>query len=150
MPEDWAACSIVIFAFPPGDAYTFVVNIVSYPLSIVYGITSLGIIYLHLRPRRSWPRQGPVALVSAACFGAAGVFLTFAPLARPPPGKEPYEHLPYWVHVAASIGVFALGAAYWTTWARILPWLGGYKLKREETLGSDGLARWVFRRVKVE
>jgi hypothetical protein len=33
-------------------------------------------------------------------------------------------------------------------WARVLPWAGGYRLRRVEQVGKDGLVRYVFKRVK--
>jgi hypothetical protein len=40
---------------------------------------------------------------------------------KPPPGSEPYETLPYWIHAAGGWGVFVIGAIYWVAWARIAP-----------------------------
>ncbi|TEB15507.1 high affinity methionine permease [Coprinellus micaceus] len=146
----WVVCLIVIFALPPGDAYNFVINVISYPLSIINAVISFGIVWLAFRPNPDWPRQKLFALFASAFFGAANVFLFIVPLTRPPPGGEPYEALPYWTHAVAGWAVFGLGLIYWIVWAKILPRVFGYKLRRVEEVGADGLIRNVFRRVKQE
>ncbi|KJA25140.1 hypothetical protein HYPSUDRAFT_439860 [Hypholoma sublateritium FD-334 SS-4] len=45
----WVICNIVIFALPAGDAYNFVINVISYPLAVINAIISLGLVYLALR-----------------------------------------------------------------------------------------------------
>ncbi|EAU85121.2 high affinity methionine permease [Coprinopsis cinerea okayama7 len=140
----WVVCLIVIFALPPGDAYNFVLNVISYPLSVINAAISFGIVYLHFRPYHDWPGVPIWGLITSAFFGAANVFLFIVPLTRPPPGAEPYESLPYWTHAVAGWAVFGLGLVYWIIWARILPKVLGYKLVRVEEVGKDGLVRHVF------
>ncbi|KIY73695.1 high affinity methionine permease [Cylindrobasidium torrendii FP15055 ss-10] len=144
----WAICTIVIFALPPGDAYNFIINTISYPLSVINAVISFGVVYLHFRPNADWPRISIWAVLAAAFFGAANVFLFIVPLTPPPPGGEPYVDLPYWTHAVAGWAVFGIGFVYWLIWAHILPKIGGYKLERREETGKDGLVRHVFRRVK--
>ncbi|KAJ2926324.1 hypothetical protein H1R20_g10773, partial [Candolleomyces eurysporus] len=143
----WLICIIVIFALPPGDAYNFVINVISYPLSIINAAISFGIIYLHFFPYKDWPRVGIFGLVAAGFFGAFNVFLFIVPLTTPPVGAEPYIDLPYWTHAVAGWAVFGLGFLYWVIWAQILPRVFGYKLRRVEEVGKDGLIRNVFKRV---
>ncbi|KIK58841.1 hypothetical protein GYMLUDRAFT_45139 [Collybiopsis luxurians FD-317 M1] len=146
----WAICLIVIFALPPGDAYNFVINVISYPLSVINAVISFGIIYLSLRrPYSDWPTVGPWALGAAAFFGAANVFLFVVPLTKPPAGAEPYVSLPYWTHGVAGWVVFGIGAVYWVIWAHVLPRLGKYRLERVEEKGKDGLTRRVFKRAPL-
>ncbi|KAF8193407.1 high affinity methionine permease [Pholiota molesta] len=45
----WLVCNIVIFALPEGDAYNFVLNVISYPLAVINATISLGLIYLVFR-----------------------------------------------------------------------------------------------------
>lgn len=164
----WAVCLIVIFALPPGDAYNFVINVVSggllphglstsddplqisYPLSIINAVISFGIVWLAFRPKKDWPRQNLFVLAAAAFFGAVNVFLFIVPLTPPPAAAEPYESMPYWTHAVAGWAVFGIGLLYWVVWAQILPRVFGYKLKRVEEVGTDGLIRNVFRRVKQQ
>ncbi|TEB31654.1 hypothetical protein FA13DRAFT_1732520, partial [Coprinellus micaceus] len=133
----WTVCAIVVFGLPAGDAYNFVLNVVSYPLAVINATISFGLIFLTLGPsffrlgcntetgailppahRESntlveFPAPTPSLLVPVATFGVANVFLFFFPLVKPPAGTEPYESLPYWTHAAGGWLVFALGTLYW-------------------------------------
>ncbi|TFK24801.1 high affinity methionine permease [Coprinopsis marcescibilis] len=146
----WIICLIVIFAVPPGDAYDFVINVISYPLSVINAAISFGIIYLLFRPYPDWIRPSNVALVAAAFFGAVNVFLFVVPLTPPPSVAEPYKELPYWTHGVAGWAVFGIGFVYWLIWAKLLPAVLRYKLVRVEEVGKDGLTRNVFRTIKKE
>ncbi|KAF8885470.1 amino acid/polyamine transporter I [Infundibulicybe gibba] len=146
---DWAVCLIVIFALPPGDAYNFVINVISYPLSVINAAISFGIVYLAFHPYSDWPSVSLPAQLAAAFFGSANVFLFIVPLTRPPEGGEPYKSLPYWTHAVAGWAVFGLGFLYWVLWAHVIPRVGRYTLVRQEETGTDGLKRWVFRRVTL-
>ncbi|KAF8149114.1 high affinity methionine permease [Crassisporium funariophilum] len=143
----WIVCLIVIFALPPGDAYNFVINVISYPLSVINAAISFGIVYLAFRPYPDWPKVSVPAQLAAAFFGAANVFLFIVPLTKPPAGGEPYVSLPYWTHAVAGWAVFGLGFIYWVVWAHILPRVWGYQLRRVEEVGRDGLRRHVFKRI---
>lgn len=139
----WAICAIVVFGLPAGDAYNFVLNVVSYPLAVINATISFGLIYLSTRrlPREfrmggffRWfdfslgasappiwtsrdhidiPPPSPSLLIPVLTFGTANVFLFLFPLVKPPPGTEPYETLPYWTHAAGGWLVFLLGASAW-------------------------------------
>ncbi|KAG5651622.1 hypothetical protein H0H81_008027, partial [Sphagnurus paluster] len=141
----WIVCLIVIFALPPGDAYNFVINVISYPLSVINAAISFGIVYLSFRPRPDWPKVPLPALLAATFFGAANTFLFIVPLTRPPPGAEPYVTLPYWTHAVAGWAVFGIGFLYWVFWAQLLPRIGRYQLSRSEEVGKDGLSRHTFK-----
>ncbi|PPQ71257.1 hypothetical protein CVT24_009511 [Panaeolus cyanescens] len=144
----WVICLIVIFALPPGDAYDFVLNVISYPLSVINALISFGVVYLAFRPYPDWPRVPLFGLIAAGFFGAVNVFLFIVPLTPPPAGAEPYKSLPYWTHAVAGWAVFGIGFLYWVGWAVVLPKIGGYKLQRVEEVGKDGLLRHVLKRVK--
>ncbi|BEI82026.1 hypothetical protein CcaverHIS002_0211860 [Cutaneotrichosporon cavernicola] len=144
----WAVCLITILALPPGDAYNFVINTISYPLAVINATIAFGIVYLHFRPYADWKTPGWPAVVAAAFFGAANVFLLVVPFTPPPPGGEPYATMPYYTHAVAGWAIFGIGFIYWLVWAQVLPRVGGYTLVRQNEVGGDGLARNVFRQVK--
>ncbi|KAF9552199.1 hypothetical protein CPC08DRAFT_768479 [Agrocybe pediades] len=108
----WAICLIVIFALPPGDAYNFVINVISYPLSVINAAISFGILWMAIRPYPGWPLTRVWSLVCATFFGAVNVFLFIVPLTSPPEGAEPYESLPYWTHAVGGWAVSGIGAVY--------------------------------------
>ncbi|PPQ92637.1 hypothetical protein CVT25_007716 [Psilocybe cyanescens] len=143
----WLICIIVIFALPPGDAYNFVLNVISYPLSVINAAISFGLIYLAFRPYPDWPLSSLPSLIAAFFFGGMNVFLFIVPLLQPPAIAEPYVSLPYWTHAVAGWAVFGLGLLYYVVWAKLAPWVGGYSLVRVEQVGKDGLRRHVFRTV---
>ncbi|BEJ12726.1 hypothetical protein CspHIS471_0211860 [Cutaneotrichosporon sp. HIS471] len=144
----WAICLITILALPPGDAYNFVINTISYPLAVINATIAFGIVYLHFRPYDDWKTPGWPAVLAAGFFGAANVFLLVVPFTPPPEGGEPYATMPYYTHAVAGWAVFGIGFIYWLVWAHVLPRVGGYTLVRELEVGGDGLVRNVFRRVK--
>ncbi|KAF9459045.1 high affinity methionine permease [Collybia nuda] len=143
----WIVCVILILTLPPGDAYTFIVNVITYPLSIINTAISFGITYLAYHPYPDWPHVSRRIQVATIFFGLANVFLIIVPLTKPPPGGEPYKNLPYWTHALAGWSVFGLGFLYWALWAHLFPWLRGYSLLRVEEVGSDGYPRWSFKHV---
>ena len=117
---------------------------------MINALISFGIIYLAFFPYPDWPRVRPPALVAASFFGAVNVFLFVVPFIRPPAGADPYTTLPYWTHAVAGWAVFGIGSLYWVLWAQVLPRVLGYKLRRVEEVGKDGLLRHVFRRVALD
>lgn len=138
----------MIFAVPPGDAYNFVLNFVSgrsaslsslssdtaqkisYPLALVNGVISFGLLYLAFYEgppvdstlfnagqegtREKIAFVPNVKLIaSALIFGGANIFLFIVPLIKPPPGAEPYQELPYWTHAVGGLSVFFVGWLWW-------------------------------------
>ncbi|KAF8701659.1 hypothetical protein AX14_000351 [Amanita brunnescens Koide BX004] len=121
----WLASIIIIFILPPGDAYNFVLNLVSYPLSVINAAISFGIIYLSLWPHDGWPTANISEQLAAVFFGTANVFLFVVPFVPPPAGHQPYTSLPYWSHAVAGWTIFGIGFLYWLVWAHLLPRIGG-------------------------
>jgi hypothetical protein len=141
---------ITIFALPAGDAYAFVINTISYPLSVINAIISFGIVFLQFFPYSDWVKPHWAAVVAAFFFGAANVFLFVVPFIKPIPSAEPYTTMPYWTHAVAGWAVFGIGFIYWIIWGHILPRVFRYQLVRKQEIGADGLERSVFHRVKRE
>ncbi|TXT11271.1 hypothetical protein VHUM_02022 [Vanrija humicola] len=153
----WAICLITIFALPPGDAYGFVINTISYPLSVINAVISFGIVFIYFfpnfyrdAPENHVPRPNVWATLASGFFGLANVFLFIVPFTKPPKGGEPYKTLPYWTHAVAGWAVFGIGFLYWLIWAKLLPKVGNYNLVRVKEVGADGLERNVFQREKKD
>ncbi|KZW03418.1 high-affinity methionine permease [Exidia glandulosa HHB12029] len=146
----WAVSLIVMLAPPPGDAYGFLLNLISYPLNVFNTLISGALLVLHIKKRhygQAWTPPFSAPLPVVAFFFLASLFLVIAPLVPPEAGGEPYKSLPYWLHVVVGFGILAAGGVYWVIWTLILPRLGGYRLERHEEVSSDGITRNVFRRV---
>ncbi|KXN82021.1 High-affinity methionine permease [Leucoagaricus sp. SymC.cos] len=117
----WFLCVLIIFFVPHGDAYNLVINLASYPSSVVNAVISFGLVYLYFsslscaeeHSQYRWHLLSPGALVAAVFFGTANVFLFLAPFVPPPAGAEPYETLPYWTHAVVGWVLFGLGAIWW-------------------------------------
>ncbi|TFK21258.1 high affinity methionine permease [Coprinopsis marcescibilis] len=119
----WTVCNIVVFTLPPGDAYNFVLNVISYPLAVINASISFGLLWVLIYKRRRtlsglnplipFPSPSLTILASTTFFGLANIFLFVLPFFPPPEGIRQYERLPYWTHAAGGWAVFAVGALWW-------------------------------------
>ncbi|EXJ92889.1 hypothetical protein A1O3_01443 [Capronia epimyces CBS 606.96] len=149
--EHWLVSVIIMLAPPPGDAYNFILNVISYPLSIVNAFVAAGLLILYANPtkwgwappfRASWP----VALL----FLLSNIYLVAAPFVPPTHGQNVYNDLPYYLHCVVGIGIIAAGGVYWLVWAVLLPRIGKYELVRTTQISDfDGWERSVFSRRKL-
>ncbi|KAK2623912.1 hypothetical protein QTJ16_006546 [Diplocarpon rosae] len=148
--EHWVVCVVIIIAPPPGDAYNFIVNVISYPLAIINAFVSIALIILYVKPfsasrnPQRWAPPVRATLPVVVFFLISNVFLIVAPFVPPSAGQSVYEDLPYWLHCVVGVGIFALGALYWVVWAKILPSIGRYELVRECVVGNDGRTSNIF------
>ncbi|ONH65193.1 High-affinity methionine permease [Cyberlindnera fabianii] len=151
--QHWVVCVITIVAPPPGDAYNFIMNLISYPLNIVNLFVAIGLLYLNIQHRRNklvWTPPIRASIPVIIFFGLASLYLVVAPYIPPSAGQSVYNDLPYYVHCVTAWGIFGLGAVYWLFWAKILPKLFGYKLHIEEVIGEDGFWRKEVKRIKLD
>ncbi|QPG76079.1 methionine permease [Brettanomyces nanus] len=149
--EHWVVCVITIVAPPPGDAYNFILNLISYPLNIVNMFVAAGLLWLHYRNKKgkeSWNPPIKATIPVTMFFLLSSIYLVVAPYVPPSAGQSVYNSLPYYLHCVVGIGIFAFGALYWVVWAWVLPAIGGYRLDSKEELGDDGF--WRHRIVKVK
>ncbi|OBR14714.1 Amino acid permease [Colletotrichum higginsianum IMI 349063] len=144
--EHWLICVITMLAPPPGDAYNFILNLISYPLAIINVFVSGGLAYLYLN-RKEWNWNPPISatLPVTIFFMLSNVYLVIAPFVPPEEGQNVYESLPYYLHCVVGIAIIVAGGLYWVVWAKILPKLGKYELVRETVVDDiDGWERNVF------
>ncbi|KZT70182.1 APC amino acid permease [Daedalea quercina L-15889] len=154
--EQWFVSSTLVVAVPPGDAYLFTINAVTYPISLINTFVSLGLLYLHtpLRRRLSptlhalWAPPFRAWTPVAAVFFLSNVFLVLAPLVPPAPGFKVYENLPYWLHALAAASISLFGVVYWYVYWQWLPRRGGYRLVRK-WIRVDGVRKGIMRKVKL-
>ncbi|CAL9729285.1 high-affinity methionine permease [Monosporozyma unispora] len=148
--QHFIICIITILAPPPGDAYNFIMNLVSYPLNIINFCISLGLLWIYWEKRQGrmeWDPPLKAGVPVIVFFTLANLYLIVAPYIPPSDGESVYETLPYWIHCVVTWGVFGIGAAYYLLWAHILPWRGGYTLVNKEIVGEDGF--WRNKIIKV-
>ncbi|GES62399.1 high-affinity methionine permease [Aspergillus terreus] len=149
--EHWVVSIIIMLAPPPGDAYNFLVNLISYPLSIVNVFVSGGLIYIYLYKSRfpDWSPGIRATLPVTIFFCLSNMYLVVAPYVPPSEGQSVYEELPYYLHCVVAIGIFALGALYYIVWAVVLPRIGRYMLVKETVVDADGWSRSVFTKLPL-
>ncbi|KAI9825522.1 MAG: hypothetical protein M1819_000514 [Sarea resinae] len=150
--EHWVVSMIILLAPPPGDAYNFLVNLISYPLSIVNAFVSAGLIYIYLNRKKFHDWNPPIraTLPVVIFFFLSNLYLVASPYVPPDAGQNVYKHLPYYLHCVVALGIFAAGAIYWVGWAVVLPKIGGYRLIKETRLEADGWTRSVFIHSPIE
>ncbi|CEJ55611.1 Putative Methionine transporter (Eurofung) [Penicillium brasilianum] len=148
--EHYIVSAIILLAPPPGDAYNFLLNLISYPLSIINVFVSGGLIYIYLNRSTKYPNWNPgirATLPVTIFFLLSNIYLVIAPYVPPDAGQNVYEQLPYYLHCVVALGLFACGALYYIVWAILLPRWGGYVLVKESVVDADGWSRSVFTRI---
>lgn len=143
--------AFLIIAVPAGDAYLFMLSMSSYPLSLINTLVSGGLLLLHLpnigfAKSYNWDPPFKTYLPVIAFFFISNLFLAFAPLVPPAPGFEPYQNLPYWLHVFTGFSISFVGVIYWYVWCRWLPSKHGYRVVPEHVV-KDGITRTILRKV---
>ncbi|OJJ79189.1 high affinity methionine permease [Aspergillus glaucus CBS 516.65] len=150
--EHWVVSIIILLAPPPGDAYNFLVNLISYPLSIVNVFVSAGLIWIYLTRETRFPNWNPgirATLPVTIFFFLSQCYLVVAPYVPPSAGQSVYNELPYYLHCVVAIAIFAFGALYYLVWAVLMPKFGKYMLVKETVVDADGWSRSVFTRLPL-
>ncbi|PRT57032.1 High-affinity methionine permease [Wickerhamiella sorbophila] len=144
--EHWGVSMIILLAPPPGDAYNFILNLISYPLSVVNAAVSFGLIVIYLTKdkHKYWPDWDPplkATLPVAVFFFLASLYLVAAPFIPPDAGQNVYESLPYYLHCVVGLGLFGGGFIYWLIFFVAIPYFGGYRLESKCEIDSKGWPR---------
>ncbi|PHH82584.1 hypothetical protein CDD82_5509 [Ophiocordyceps australis] len=146
LAEHYIVTVITVLAPPAGDAYNFVLNLISYPLSIINIFVAGALI--HLYRHRQWYNWYPpitATMPVVVFFLLSNIYLVIAPFIPPEGSQSIYQNLPYWIHCVVGFGVLLAGAIYWAIWAVLLPKLGHYRLEQKTVVGEiDGWERRVF------
>ena len=50
--QHWIVCIVTIVAPPPGDAYNFILNLISYPLNVANTAVAFGLLYIYWQKRK--------------------------------------------------------------------------------------------------
>jgi hypothetical protein len=110
-----------MLAPPPGDAYNFLVNLISYPLSIVNVFVSAGLIYIYLTREKNFPNWNPgirATLPVTIFFCLTNVYLVIAPLHPSVRGPKRLQRSPV-------LPALCRRPRYLCRWRDLLPRLGG-------------------------
>ncbi|KFZ19995.1 hypothetical protein V501_00355 [Pseudogymnoascus sp. VKM F-4519 (FW-2642)] len=145
LAEHWLVSVIIMLAPPPGDAYNFILNVISYPLAVVNVFVAGALVHLYLHPsadhRPTWSPPFRATLPVVIFFLLSNIYLVVAPFVPPDEGQSIYKDIPYYLHCLVGIAILLAGALYWLIWAVILPKLGGYELDREVDVDAHGWSR---------
>ncbi|KAK6455570.1 high affinity methionine permease [Scheffersomyces xylosifermentans] len=142
--QHWIVCIVTIVAPPPGDAYNFILNLISYPLNVVNTVIAGGLLFVYYRKYKGeveWNPPIKASLPVIIFFFLASLYLIVAPYIPPVEGQTVYNKLPYWIHAVVTWGVFGIGFVYWVVWVKVLPHFGNYTLVAKEVVGEDGFWR---------
>ncbi|CAK9436919.1 uncharacterized protein LODBEIA_P14360 [Lodderomyces beijingensis] len=151
--QHWIVCIVTILAPPPGDAYNFIMNLISYPLNVVNTAIAGGLIWIYWKKYKGLTEWNPplkASLPVVVFFFLASLYLIVAPYIPPVHGQKVYNDMPYWIHAVVTWGVFGIGVVYWLFWVKIFPYFGGYRLTTKEVLGEDGFWRNKFYKVSKD
>lgn len=121
--EHWVVSIIIMLAPPPGDAYNFILNLISYPLSCVNLAISFALIVLTVRRKHyNWNPPIKATIPVTVFFFLSSLYLVVAPFLAPTtPSENVYKDLPYYLHCVVGIALFGAGAIYWVIRFQILP-----------------------------
>nr|UJH94491.1 Mup1.1 [Starmerella bombicola] len=139
--EHYIVSVIILLAPPPGDAYTFISNLITYPLSVVNAFVALALCIIYVRKSHypEWKPKFKATLPVAIFFLLGNLYLIASPFVPPATAADnQYKDLPYWIHCVVGLGFFVVGALYWLVSFVIWPKLRGYELRTELYVDADG------------
>jgi amino acid transporter len=145
----WLVSSVIMIGVPPGDAFSFMLNLPSYILALTNAVVAVGLLALYTPAYKGWNWSPPFKAFrwTVVFFLLANMFLVFVPFVPPSPGTRLYAHLPYWFHAVVSWLMSVVGIAFWYHQFVWLPKRYGYQLERELVLQNDGTSRIAFHKV---
>lgn len=115
----WIVSVAVIVLPPPGQIYTFLVELGGYPVSVVSVFVGGGLLYLQLTPSEKWVSPKPANKVATILFLFSNIVLLVLPWIPPENGRGGRGVFPYYAYPAGGIGVLILGAVYWVWLSRL-------------------------------
>lgn len=151
--QHWIVCIITILAPPPGDAYNFIMNLISYPLNVINFLVAVGLLWVNYKAHKGelkWEPPLKASVPVTIFFGLSSLYLIVAPYVPPTGDQSVYKDLPYYVHCVTTWGIFFIGFVYWIFWAKILPKAFGYKLYIEEIVAEDGFWRKEIKKIPID
>ena len=118
----WIVSVAVIVIPPPGDIYTFLVELGGYPVSVISVFVAGGLLYLQTTPSERWRSPRPASKLLTSLFLVSNIVLLILPWVRPEGGHGAEGRFPYYAYPAAGLGVLLAGAVYWIWLANLRNW----------------------------
>ena len=140
---------IILVAPPAGPAYSFVVNLYTYPGTWIYGFVTAGLIYLQFKKSENWSSPWHTILPISVLYLISNIFLAIVPFI-PPSGDWNAGGYPYYIFPVVGVAVLLLGVLYWVLWTKVFPLIGGYYIEAERIIDEDGNEVIRYRRVSTK
>ncbi|KIW88152.1 uncharacterized protein Z519_11263 [Cladophialophora bantiana CBS 173.52] len=112
----WLVSVLVIILPPPGEIYTFLVNIGGYPVSFFSVAIAGGLLYLKASVREQWQSPCPAHRSHIVVFLVSNALLLIFPWIDPGQDNETNKRFEYYAYPATSLGILGCGAVYWVCW----------------------------------
>lgn len=145
LTQQYIVTTIILLAPPQGDSYDFLVNLSTYPGSVMNMFLALALIIIYVRGKKHYPDWNPsikATLPVAVFFFLANLYLIIAPFIPPDtPSENTYKTLPYYLHCVVGIGLLVAGGIWWLFAFKIWPYLRGYVVKTETHTDINGWSR---------
>ncbi|KZV88646.1 amino acid transporter [Exidia glandulosa HHB12029] len=141
----------VLLAPPAEDAFSFLLDLASYPNLIFSAALAISIFILRRRRERASLPPAPFRAWNLVVWVQVAncLFLLIMPWV-PPPGGQGDVSFWYATYCVAGLGLLAFCAVYYYVWIVLLPRLGGYEIVQEtKELDGGGRANVLVRRYKV-
>ncbi|KKY15733.1 putative high-affinity methionine permease [Phaeomoniella chlamydospora] len=125
--------ALVILLPPPGQIYTFLLEIGGYPVSIISVAVAGGLLYLQLNPHERWNSPIPARKIWVVIFFIANLGVCILPWINPGEqiqdnetsndgnSAEQEKIFPYYAYPATGLGILVAGAYYWIWWRYLRP-----------------------------
>ncbi|KAK0717163.1 amino acid permease-domain-containing protein [Lasiosphaeria miniovina] len=112
----WLISTLVIVLPPPGRIYNFLVDVGSYPVSVLGVAISCGLLYLHSSSASKYRTPFRAPHPAVAVFAASNCLLLILPWVPPAGGREDggAAGFVWFAYPATALAVLAAGAAWWT------------------------------------
>ncbi|KAG5363771.1 High-affinity methionine permease [Yarrowia sp. B02] len=133
----WIITVVVLVLPPAGEVYEIIIDMYTYPGTIINIFVAAGLLYLHANPLENWSReQYSSPKIVTLVFLVLQLFMTFFPMIPPPhhTGQLPYYAVPLlgWL-------VVGTGFVYYAVWRKTdRPNLLAAKVKQEEDGALEG------------
>ena len=118
----WLVSVAVIVIPPPGEIYTFLIELGGYPVSVISVFVAGGLLYLQLTPSEDWQSPKPASKILTLIFLLSNITLLVLPWIRPEGGQGAEGRFPYYAYPSAGLCVLFSGAVYWIWMANIKNW----------------------------
>ncbi|TXT11197.1 hypothetical protein VHUM_01948 [Vanrija humicola] len=137
----WLMTVLMISAPPAGQAFNFLVALKSYPDSFFLALMTFGLFLIRRQRKKAGLPRTQYRSWSwvAGVFFAAKVFLLVMPWV-PPRGTLISTSFGFFYAASSltGLGIIGLCGVYYLLWTKILPRLGGYKIRQTVIQLSDG------------